>query len=117
MDNNITKFLAIGLYNMPGYAEIPEIFRCYIEGLENLAENPINEKVYSQEHDVEFLYIGIEDDNLAHIIRRLYNKYSYGIVIFHMHTKKPLNTHKQSVLKSAESHILEWVSINRGNLC
>ena len=117
MDTNITKFLAIGLYNMPGYAEIPEIFRCYIEGLENLAENSINEKVYSQEHDVEFLYIGIEDDNLARVIRRLYSKYSCGIVIFYMHTKKPLNTHKQSVLKSAESHILEWVSINRGNLC
>lgn len=117
MDTTTTKFLAIGLYNMPGYTEIPEIFRCYIEGLENLAENSINEKVYSQEHDVEFLYIGIENDNLARVIRRLYNKYSYGICIFHMFTKKPLNTHKQSILKSAESHILDWVSINRGNLC
>lgn len=112
---NTTKFLAIGLYNIPGYTEIPEIFKCYIEGLENLAENPINEKVYSQEHDVEFLYIGIESDNLARIIRRLYNSYSYGICIFHMFTKKPLNTHKQSVLKVAESHILDWVSINRSN--
>lgn len=112
-----TKFLTIGLYNMPGYTEIPEIFRCYMEGLENLAENPINEKVYSTEYDVEFLHIGIEDDNLARIIQRFYNKYSYGVCIFHMCTKKPLNTHKQSILKSAESRILEWVSINRGNLC
>lgn len=117
MDTNTTKFLAIGLYNMPGYTEIPEIFRCYIEGLENLAENPINEKVYSLEYDVEFLHIGIEDDNLARIIRRFYNKYSYGICIMYMFTKKPLNTHKQSILRSAEAQILEWVSINRGNLC
>lgn len=117
MNTNTSKFLAIGLYNMPGYTEIPEIFRCYIEGLENLAENSINEKVYSQEHDVEFLYIGIENDNLARVIRRLYNEYSYGICIFHMCTKKPLNTHKQSIIKFAESCILDWVSLNRGKKC
>lgn len=117
MDTSTIKFLAIGLYNVPGYTEIPEIFRCYIEGLENLAENSINEKVYSLEYDVEFLHIGIEDDNLARIIRRFYTKYSYGICVFHMCTKKPLNTHKQSILRSAESQMLEWISINRGNLC
>lgn len=36
--------------------------------------------------------------------------YAYFICL----QKKPLNTHKQSILKSAESQILEWVSINRG---